>query len=129
MRLRGVDHGQIVLGLHVSGDAVAGSEDEAAVLPDVVNELRSFLSDLFGSSLAKSTGAAAGIGVGISALILLVSSLPNVGALAPGGLVAWATQIGAGTATTPNGGTIATSIVISLMFIISSLGVIEQQEI
>ena len=84
---------------------------------------------LFGSTLARSTGAAAGIGVGISGLILLAGNIPQISMLTPGGLVAWASQIGTGSTAAPNGGAIAVSIVLSLMFIISSLGIIERQEI
>jgi ABC-2 type transport system permease protein len=87
---------------------------------------------LLGSVLANSTGAAAGIGLGGSVLLMLSGSIPRVGPLAPGGLVAWASQVGMGTVDTPvasNGGAAAMALVIVLMCLIASVAAFETQEL
>lgn len=87
---------------------------------------------LLGSTLGSSTGAAAGIGLGGSVLLLLAGNIPDLGALAPGGLVAWASQLGmaaSGDAIAVNGGAAVMAIVIILLCLIASIGVFEAQEI
>lgn len=88
---------------------------------------------LLGSALALTTGAAAGIGLGGSVLLLLAGSLPNVGVLAPGGLVNWTSQLGMGAAgsdpVAANGGAVAMSIVIALICLITAVGAFETQEL
>ncbi len=87
---------------------------------------------LLGSVLGKSIGAAAGIGFGASVLLLLADQLPRVGALAPGGLLAWATQVGMGLNTapvTPNAGALVASIVLVMLCLIGALAAFERQEL
>lgn len=90
---------------------------------------------LLGSTLGKSTGAAAGLGLGGAVLLLLANYLPRVGALSPGGLVAWAAQVGelaAGQSlehVASNGGAVAMGIVIIIMANVLSVGIFEQQEL
>ena len=84
---------------------------------------------LFGSALAKSTGIAAGIAVGITAILLLAGGIPNFGALAPGSLVSWAGQIALGDEVAPNAGAIVMSAVLVLLAIVASIAVLEEQDI
>ena len=85
---------------------------------------------LLGSVLGKSTSAAGGIGLGGAVLLLLAGSLPKVGSLAPGGLVTWASQLGAGVdPVDPNGGAVAMALVIILLSLIGALAAFEAQEI
>ncbi|MBN1485783.1 MAG: YhfC family intramembrane metalloprotease [Chloroflexia bacterium] len=87
---------------------------------------------LLGSTLSRSIGAAAGIGLAGSVVLLLSGSLPRVGALAPGGLVNWAGQIGqgmTGQTVTPNGGAAAMSLVLIQLCLVGALAAFEQQEL
>lgn len=99
---------------------------------------------LLGSTLAGSTAAAGGIGLGLSVITLLAGTIPRYGALLPGGLLSWATQLGqraAGVAasmpgsatisggTTTNGGALASALVIILMALVLAIGFFEQQEL
>ncbi len=87
---------------------------------------------LVSSTLGSSTGAAAGIGLGGSVLLLLAGNIPRVGALAPGGLVAWASQLGmgeSGSAAAANGGAVAMGVVIVLLCLMTAVGALESQEI
>ncbi len=84
---------------------------------------------MLGSVLGNTTGSAAGIGLVGAVVLLLAGSLPRVGALAPGGLVAWASQLGAGMTEIPaNGGAAAMAVVIILVGLIAAVGVFENQE-
>lgn len=86
---------------------------------------------LLGSTIGKTTGAAAGISLAGSVLILLAGNIPQVGMLFPSGLTAWATQIGGGVAEDVmiNGGAVALAIVIIVMCLITAVGVFERQEL
>lgn len=84
---------------------------------------------LLGSSLANSTGAAAGIAAVISVGLLFAGSVPRYGALAPSGLIAWGTALANGIQSALNPGSAAMGLVIILLAIIFSLTVLEQQEI
>ena len=84
---------------------------------------------LLGSAIARSTGVAAGIAVGITALLLLAGSIPNLGALAPGSLVSWAGQLALGNEVAPNAGAIVMSVVLVLLALVASIAVLEEQEI
>ena len=84
---------------------------------------------LLGSTLGKSTAAAGGIGFGLCVLLMLAQYIPNLGSLAPGGLIAWGSQLGTGKAVTPNGGALLMSLVLTILFVITSLGVFETQEL
>jgi ABC-2 type transport system permease protein len=86
---------------------------------------------LLGSTIGKTTSAAAGISLAGSVLILLAGNTPQVGMLFPSGLTAWATQIGSEVTEDVmiNGGAIALAIVIIVMCIITAMGVFEKQEL
>ena len=86
---------------------------------------------LLASTLARSVGASAGIGLGLAVLLLLAGQLPSWGALAPGGLVTWASQVGtaAGAFGTINGGALAVSVVIVVLCLVGAVGAIERQEL
>ena len=86
---------------------------------------------LLGSTIGKTTGAAAGISLAVSVLVLLAGNIPQVGMLFPSGLTAWASQIGTGVAENEmlNGGAIALTIVIIVMCLIIALGIFERQEL
>ncbi len=87
---------------------------------------------LLGSALASSTGAAAGIGLGGAVLLLLAGSIPNAGALAPGALVAWASQLGlseGGATMGINGGAVVMGAVIILLCLMAAVASFESQEI
>ena len=86
---------------------------------------------LLGSTIGKTTGAAAGISLAGSVLVLLAGNIPQVGMLFPSGLTAWASQIGTGVAENEmiNGGAIALTIVIIVMCLIIALGIFERQEL
>ncbi len=100
-----------------------------------------------GSVWGGSTIAAGGIGLGLSVGLMLAGSLPQYGSLFPGGLMAWATQVGlkaAGTAASSlsggiganatamevaNGGAAASAGAIILLALVLAIGVFEQQEL
>ena len=84
---------------------------------------------LLGSTLGNSTGAAAGFSLGGAILLLLSGSLPNIGALLPSGLLAWAAQIGAQAGGASNWGSVTLGIVIILICLVSALGFFERQEL
>lgn len=85
---------------------------------------------LLGSTLGNSTGAAAGFALGGSLLLILMGSLPNIGALLPNGLLGWASQIASdSTEIASSWGSVALSLVIILVCLVSALGVFERQEL
>jgi len=86
---------------------------------------------LLGSVIAKSNGAAAGIGLGASVVILLLGNIPNWGGLMPSGVMAWANQLGklSNEMVPANGGAVAMSVVLIIMLVIGSVAVFEQQEL
>jgi ABC-2 type transport system permease protein len=84
---------------------------------------------LLGSTLGNSTGAAAGFSLAGAVLLLIAGSIPRIGALLPGGLLAWAGQLGAQSEITSNWGAVVMSIVIITICLISALGVFERQEL
>ncbi len=92
---------------------------------------------LLGSVLGKTTGAAAGIALGGIVILLVVSSIPQIAALMPGALAGWAgllgTQAAGGAAAAPAGAAgaaaLASSVVLTLVCLIASLGFFEQQEL
>jgi ABC-2 type transport system permease protein len=93
--------------------------------------LLSFVSAaLLGSVIGPSIAAAAGIGLCISVVILLAGNIPLVGALLPGGLITWASQLGANTdKITANGGALAGSAALILLCLIWSVALFERQEV
>ncbi len=84
---------------------------------------------LLGSTLGKSTGAAAGFSLGGSIFLLLAGSLPRISALMPSGLLGWAAQLGTPDNATANWGAVTLSIVIILFCLISAMGIFERQEL
>jgi len=84
---------------------------------------------IFGSTVGRTTGAAAGVALVASVTILLAGAIPRLGALAPGGLVSWAGQISIGIQAIPNGGSVALSVGLILLALVTSLAVFEEQEV
>jgi ABC-2 type transport system permease protein len=84
---------------------------------------------LLGSTLGKSTGAAAGFSLGGSIILLLAGSLPRISTLMPSGLLGWAAQLGTPDSVVANWGAVTLCIVIILICLISAMGVIERQEL
>ncbi len=84
---------------------------------------------LFGSAIGKTTAAAAGIALLASVIFLIIGTIPNYGALAPGGLASWANQIAIGEVIAPNAGALAMSLVIVIMTVLGGIAVFEQQDI
>jgi len=84
---------------------------------------------LLGSALAPSTGVAAGIGFGGAVVLLLAGSIPRYGALAPAGLVAWASQLGLAQPAPANGGALAASAVWIVVCVVVAVAVFETQEL
>ncbi|HNT75008.1 MAG TPA: YhfC family glutamic-type intramembrane protease [Anaerolineae bacterium] len=87
---------------------------------------------LTGSTLTKSVGAAAGVGLGGAVLLMLAGNLPMFGPLMPGALVAWASQLGLGTSSDPvtaNGGAVAMALVIVVMCVLGAIAAFERQEL
>jgi len=84
---------------------------------------------ILGSALARSTGAAAALGLLGAVSLLLAGTLPRIGPLAPAGLVAWAGQLGLATEIAPNGGALATGIVLIVIFLLLAVAAFEEQEL
>lgn len=84
---------------------------------------------LLGSTWAKSVAAGAGIALGGSIVLLAAGSFPQIGALMPSSLVAWASQLGLDVEIPANWGAVAFGIVLILVFLVTAVAVIEQQEI
>jgi ABC-2 type transport system permease protein len=85
---------------------------------------------LVGSVIANSVAAAAGIGLGLSVAFMLAGTIPQYGSLMPGGLMGWASALGAQTANVPpNGGAVAGGIVLIMLCLLWSVALFERQEI
>ena len=84
---------------------------------------------LLGSTLGNSTGAAAGFSLGGAILLLIAGSIPGIGALLPGGLLAWAGQIAAQSEGASNWGAVVMGIVLILFCLVTALGIFERQEL
>lgn len=84
---------------------------------------------LMGSSLGKSTAAAAGWAAVGAVVLLIAGSIPKYGALAPSGLVSWAGQLALDGPGAPNGGALAMSLVLILVSLVAGLAAFESQEI
>lgn len=84
---------------------------------------------LLGSSWARSVGAAAGLALFGCALLLVSGSIPQIGALMPGALVAWASQLGLDTEIPANGGAIAMGLTLIVVLLVTAVAIFEQQEI
>ncbi len=84
---------------------------------------------LLGSTVARTTGAAAGIALVGSVLLLIVGSLPGLGTYLPAGLVAWASQLGLGLQVPANSGAIVANGVIVIICLVTAVAVMETQEL
>jgi ABC-2 type transport system permease protein len=84
---------------------------------------------LLGSVIGPTIASAAGVGIGLAVALLIAGSIPVYGQLTPGGLTAWASVIGAGKTIPPNGGAIAASFVLIVLFLVYSVALFERQEI
>ncbi|MCB8950627.1 MAG: YhfC family intramembrane metalloprotease [Ardenticatenales bacterium] len=84
---------------------------------------------LLGSTVANSTGAAAGLGLVLSVGLLVLGSLPIIGPLMPSGLVAWAAQLGLPGTITPNGGALVAGINLIILFLLFAVASFETQEL
>lgn len=84
---------------------------------------------LLGSTLAPSTGMAAGIGFGGAVILLVAGSIPNYGTLTPGALVSWAGQLGLAGPVTAAGGALAAAVVWIAVCLIVAVAVFEVQEL
>jgi ABC-2 type transport system permease protein len=84
---------------------------------------------LVGTVLARSSGAAAGIALLGSIMLLLSGSLPNIGPLTPNGLVSWAGQLGLGAPAPINGGALVTSVTLIVISLLTAIAIFEMQEI
>jgi uncharacterized membrane protein YhfC/ABC-type transport system involved in multi-copper enzyme maturation permease subunit len=84
---------------------------------------------MLGSALGKSTAAAAGWAALGAIALLVAGGIPRYGALAPAGLVSWASQLSLDGPGGPNGGALAMSLVLVLVFLIGSLAAFEEQEL
>ncbi|KPK11611.1 MAG: hypothetical protein AMJ56_05975, partial [Anaerolineae bacterium SG8_19] len=74
---------------------------------------------LLGSALGRTTVAAGGVAFLGSVLVFLLGSIPQFGALAPGGLITWANQLAVGESVAPNTGALAMSLVFVLILLIT----------
>ena len=84
---------------------------------------------ILGSTIAKSTGAAAGISLGGAILLLILGAIPQIGQLMPGGLIGWASQLGIDGLSAPNGGALANNILLIILFLLSAIAIFEVQEL
>ncbi|MFL7892329.1 MAG: YhfC family glutamic-type intramembrane protease [Anaerolineales bacterium] len=85
---------------------------------------------ILGSTLGNSTGAAAGLALAGSLILIISGSIPNIGALLPSGLLAWCYQIAEGSLDfSSNWGSAALGLVILLLALVAALGVFERQEL
>ncbi len=84
---------------------------------------------LLGSTLASSTGAAAGMGFGGAVLLLILGSIPRYGALMPAGLVGWAGTLGLDVPAAVNGGALVSSVVWIIVCMVAAVAVFETQEL
>ncbi|HEX6387635.1 MAG TPA: YhfC family glutamic-type intramembrane protease, partial [Anaerolineae bacterium] len=84
---------------------------------------------LLATTIAGTTTAAAGIALAGSVILLLLGTLPRVGALAPAGLVAWASQLGLDAAARTNGGAVAASVVLIVICLVTAVAIFEIQEL
>ena len=85
---------------------------------------------LLGSVIGVSVASAAGVGLVISVAFMLAGTIPQYGALMPGGLMTWASLLGASAETAPaNGGALAGSLVLITLCLLWAAALFEQQEI
>jgi len=83
---------------------------------------------LLASTIARTTAVSAGIAFGGAMVLMLAGSIPKWGAIAPSGLVAWASTLGTGDIA-PNGGALAMAGVLIVVLGITAVAVFEKQEL
>lgn len=86
-------------------------------------------ASLLGSVIGSSIASAAGVGIGLAVAFLLAGNIPGYGQLFPGGLVAWASALGANMPMPANGGALAASFVLIVLCLMWSVALFERQEI
>jgi ABC-2 type transport system permease protein len=85
---------------------------------------------LIGSVIGGTTTTAAGIALAGSVVLLILSSIPQIGSVLPGALLGWAGQIGAGGALPgANGGALAAVAVLTVVGLITAIAIFERQEL
>jgi ABC-2 type transport system permease protein len=84
---------------------------------------------MLGSSLGKTTAAAAGIAAIGGIVLLIFGAIPRYGALAPSGLVNWASALALNLEGAANGGSLLAAFSIILLLLLASVAAIEEQEI
>lgn len=83
---------------------------------------------LLGSSIGKSTAAAAGISALGGIVMLAAGVLPRYGVIAPSGLVNWASALSLDLDGAINGGALAMALGLILLMLVGSIAAIEEQE-
>jgi hypothetical protein len=85
---------------------------------------------LLGSVLASSVTMAAGLSVLGAIILMVVGSIPQISALMPGALTAWADQVATASELPPfNGGALAIAAIISIVGLVTAVAIFEQQEL
>jgi ABC-2 type transport system permease protein len=84
---------------------------------------------LLGSSIGKTTAAAAGIALLGGIILLLSGAIPRYGALFTSGLINWATASSMNIEGVANGGALATALGLILLMLVGAIASIEEQEI
>jgi len=85
---------------------------------------------LLGSALGRTTLIAAGLGLLFCVVLFIAGAFPQAAALLPGGLVAWAAQLGVPDPAPVNGwGALAGTLVLILFCLVTAVGVVERQEV
>jgi ABC-2 type transport system permease protein len=84
---------------------------------------------LLSSTIARTTGAAAGIALLGSVLLFLLGSLPQISQIMPAALVSWAGQLGLQGDIPANGGALVMAIVLIIASLITAVAIFEQQEL
>lgn len=85
---------------------------------------------LLGSALGRTTLIGAGLGLLFAAVLLVAGAFPQAAALLPGGLVAWAAQLGVPEPAATNGvGALVGTVVVIAFCLVTAVGVVERQEV
>ena len=85
---------------------------------------------LLGSALGRTTLIAAGLGLLFCIVLFIAGAFPQAAGLLPGGLVAWAAQLGVPDPLPVNGwGALAGTLVLIVFCLVTAVGVVERQEV
>jgi ABC-2 type transport system permease protein len=85
---------------------------------------------LLGSTIGKSTSAAAGLAAVGSIALMLLANIPPISKFMPAALMGWASQIGlTQVAVAVNGGALAFCLALLLILLVTSVAIFEQQEL